>query len=71
MAQTKLCKGDRIILLRCGANAREREAKVAYANDMELVPVVKLLGFLPIWLPIMGIWCIVDEGRTWRLKEPA
>ena len=65
----KLCRGDRVTLLRCGAYGKERLAKVAYANNTEFVPVVRLLGFLPIWMPVMGTWMLRDEGETWsRLK---
>lgn len=63
---TQLCRGDRVKLHRCGANAKERMATVAYANNNEFVPVVRLLRFLP-WpsFPVMGVWRLQDEGATW------
>ena len=66
----KLCKGDIVRLLRCGANAKERLAKVGYANNDEFIPVTKLLGFLPIWvMPVPGTWRLCDEGETWSRLE--
>lgn len=60
-----LCKGDKVVLLRCGANDKERPAVVAYANDYEFVPSIWLWGFLPFRVP-MGVWRMIDEGTTWR-----
>jgi hypothetical protein len=71
---SKLRKGDKIILLRCGANNKERPAKVDYVNEAEFLPVVKLFGFLPIWISLLsdrfsGMWMLSDEGEKWkRLK---
>jgi hypothetical protein len=43
--------------------------KVAYTNNFVFVPVVRLLGFLPLWVPVMGTWELSDEGETWdRLR---
>jgi hypothetical protein len=63
---TQLCKGDKVKLHRCGTNAKERMATVAYANNHEFIPVVRLLWFLP-WprFPMMGVWRLQDEGTTW------
>ena len=66
-----LCKGDKVVLMRCGDNDKERVAKVAYANEYEFVPLVRALGFLPLWVPVMGTWKISDEGRTWRRVRSA
>lgn len=66
MGTISLCKGDKVKLLRCGANDRERVAKVLYANDYEFIPLTKLFGFIP-WFVVrkMGVWEVKDEGVTW------
>ena len=66
MERETLCKGDKVKLLRCGANARERVARVAFATKYEFIPTVRpwwLLGLVP-W-PVSGSWWLADEGETW------
>ena len=66
MEQKKLCAGDKITLLRCGANAKIRNATVLYSSDLlnEFIPGVRPLGFLPL-MPVPGTWRIIDEDVTW------
>jgi hypothetical protein len=63
VTNVKLCKGDKVKLLRCGSNARERVTRVAYAGDFVFVPTVRLLGIIPV--PVGGVWLLGDEGKTW------
>jgi hypothetical protein len=63
MERTMLCKGDKVKLLRCGMNVKERPARVEYANSWQFIPTVRLLGILP-WV-VRGNWMMSDEGKTW------
>lgn len=65
-----LCKGDMVMLERCGYNDKPRVARVEYANDTEFTPVVRWLGFMPIWVLVRGIWWISEEGKTWHKLPP-
>jgi hypothetical protein len=61
-----LCKGDKIILLKSGINAKERKATVWWANQHDIIAKVSLWIF-PIGY--VGPLEMSEEGTTWRRPQ--